>query len=81
MVYVKRLILPEDRRETEVIINEKRTCFNNSFDERKRVEGVRHFLNVDTKAVRFVPISTYHSERKTEDYGSSTAHIFNFEVF
>ena len=139
--------------ETEVIINEKRTCFNNSFDERKRVEGVRlvfdsdldreytdgnpdalhtsstlffpksynntsfgfpkclikhykidvmdesgkwntvievsdnhqrfvrHFLNVDTKAVRFIPISTYHSERKTEDYGSSTAHIFNFEVF
>lgn len=41
---------------------------------------VRHFLNVDIKAVRFIPISTYHGERKTEDYGSSTAHIFNFEV-
>jgi hypothetical protein len=34
-----------------------------------------------TKAVRLIPISTYHSERKTEDYGSSTAHIFNFEIF
>ena len=42
---------------------------------------VKHQLNLTAKAVRLIPISTYHSERKTEDYGSSTAHIFNFEVF
>lgn len=42
---------------------------------------IKQSLNVETKAVRLVPISTYHSERKTNDYASSTAHIFNFEVF
>ncbi|MBQ8309799.1 MAG: hypothetical protein IJX80_02155 [Clostridia bacterium] len=42
---------------------------------------VKHELNVVTKAVRLIPLNTYHSERKTEDYGSSTAHIFNFEIF
>ena len=42
---------------------------------------IKHTLNLDAKAVRLVPISTYHSERKTTDYGSSTAHVFNFEVF
>ena len=41
----------------------------------------KHDLHITAKAVRFIPISTYHSERKTEDYGSSTAHIFNFEVY
>ncbi|MBQ3076181.1 MAG: FAD-dependent oxidoreductase [Clostridia bacterium] len=42
---------------------------------------VTHELNVRAKAVRFIPLSTYHSERKTEDYGSSTAHLFSFEPF
>lgn len=42
---------------------------------------VKHELNIFTKAVRFTPLSTYHSETKTEDYGSSTAHLFNFEVY
>ena len=42
---------------------------------------VKHELNVMAKAVRLVPLTTYHSERKTQDYGSSTAHIFNFELF
>ena len=49
------------------------------FDNHRRF--VRHSLDVEAKAVRFIPLSTYHSERKTSDYGSSTAHIFNFEVF
>ena len=49
------------------------------FDNHQRF--VKHELNVITKAVRLIPLSTYHSERKTEDYGSSTAHIFNFELF
>ena len=42
---------------------------------------IRHALDVVTRAVRLIPLSTYHSERKTCDYGSSTAHIFNFEIF
>ena len=42
---------------------------------------VKHALNLTTTAVRLVPLSTYHSERKTEDYGSSTAHIFSFDLF
>ena len=42
---------------------------------------VKHTLDLCTSAVRLIPLSTYHSERKTEDYGSSTAHIFNFEIF
>lgn len=42
---------------------------------------VKHNINTAAKAVRFVPQSTYHSETKTEDYGSSTAHIFNFEIY
>jgi len=48
------------------------------FDNHQRF--VKHCLHITTKAVRFIPLSTYHSERKTNDYGSSTAHIFNFEV-
>lgn len=49
------------------------------FDNHQRF--VKHELNVETKAVRLIPLSTYRSEEITEDYGSSTAHIFNFEIF
>ena len=42
---------------------------------------IKHNLNVKTKGVRLIPLTTYHSETKTTDYGSSTAHIFNFELF
>jgi len=42
---------------------------------------VIHPLNLTAKAIRLLPLSTYHSEQKTEDYGSSTAHVFNFEPF
>jgi hypothetical protein len=42
---------------------------------------IKHQLNKTVSAVRLIPLSTYHSETKTEDYGSSTAHIFNFEIF
>jgi hypothetical protein len=41
---------------------------------------VREKISVTAKAVRFIPLSTYKSEEKCEDYGSSTAHIFAFEV-
>ncbi|MBR5528513.1 MAG: FAD-dependent oxidoreductase [Clostridia bacterium] len=49
------------------------------FDNHQRF--VKHRFCVNTDAVRFIPLSTYYSESKTEDYGSSTAHIFNFEVY
>jgi len=42
---------------------------------------IREKLDITACAVRFVPVSTYDSERKVEDYGSSVAHVFNFEVF
>lgn len=42
---------------------------------------IRQKLDITAKAVRFIPLSTYYSETKTEDYGSSVAHLFNFEVF
>lgn len=42
---------------------------------------IRERLNITAAAVRFIPLSTYDSERKGEDYGSSVAHVFNFEVF
>lgn len=49
------------------------------FDNHQRF--VKHSLGITAEAVRFIPLSTYHSETKTEDYGSSTAHLFNFELF
>ena len=41
---------------------------------------IREKLDITAKAVRFVPLSTYQSELKVEDYGSSVAHLFAFEV-
>lgn len=41
---------------------------------------IREKLDFTTTAVRLIPLSTYLSEKKCEDYGSSTAHIFAFEV-
>ena len=41
---------------------------------------VRAPLGVTTTAIRLIPLSTYQSERKCTDYGSSTAHIFAFDV-
>ena len=37
-------------------------------------------INAETTAVRFVPLGTYYSESLWNDYGSSQAHIFAFEV-
>ena len=50
-----------------------------TFDNHQRF--IKEPLDITAKAVRFIPLSTYQSERKCEDYGSSVAHIFNFEVF
>ena len=42
---------------------------------------IKKTLDVTADAVRFTPLSTYQSEQMGEDYGSSVAHIFAFEVF
>lgn len=41
---------------------------------------VRLNTEITTAAIRFIPLTTYRSEKKGEDYGSSTAHIYAFEV-
>ena len=41
---------------------------------------IRGDLDVTTRAIRFVPLSTYASEMVSDTYGSATAHIFAFEV-
>lgn len=50
-------------------------------DQENHQRFIKKELNVRTSAVRFVPLSTYFSEQKCEDYGSSVAHLFNFEVY
>lgn len=42
---------------------------------------IKQKLDIIAKAVRFVPLSTYASETRITDYGSSVAHLFNFEVY
>ena len=50
-------------------------------DRENHQRFIRRALNITAKAVRFIPLSTYFSETKVEDYGSSVAHLFNFEVY
>ena len=60
-------------------------CFGKSemiFEEKENHQRfIKKKLDITAKAVRFIPLSTYFSELKNEDYGSSVAHLFNFEVF
>ncbi|MCQ2453807.1 MAG: FAD-dependent oxidoreductase [Clostridia bacterium] len=42
---------------------------------------IKKELNVEAQAIRFIPLTTWFSETKVNDYGSSVAHLFNFEVF
>ena len=41
---------------------------------------IREKLDLDTTAIRFVPLGTYYSESVDCTYGSAQAHIFAFEV-
>ncbi len=41
---------------------------------------IRESINVTTTSIRLIPLSTYQSEKMCNDYGSSTAHIFAFDV-
>ena len=50
-------------------------------DDQNHQRFIKKPLDLTAKAVRFVPLSTYFSEMKCEDYGSSVAHIFNFELY
>ena len=54
-------------------------CVYETCDNHQRF--IKQPLDIEACAVRFIPLSTYQSERKCEDYGSSVAHIFNFEVY
>ena len=42
---------------------------------------IRRRIDQTALAVRLIPLSTYQSEKKQEDYGSSSVHLFAFEVF
>ena len=50
-------------------------------DKENHQRFIKQPLDITAREVRFIPLSTYFSETKVEDYGSSVAHIFNFEVF
>ena len=46
-----------------------------------RQRMIRESLDVDTTAIRLIPLNTYFSESlDTATYGSAQAHIFSFEV-
>ncbi|MDL2319148.1 FAD-dependent oxidoreductase [Eubacteriales bacterium OttesenSCG-928-A19] len=42
---------------------------------------VRHALDVETTAIRYVPLATYATDMVTETYGSGQAHVFAFDVY
>ena len=41
---------------------------------------IREPLDVDTTAIRLMPVQTYAGDRLYHTYGSVQAHIFAFEV-
>lgn len=42
---------------------------------------IRENLNIETTAIRFIPLATYETDRFTETYGSGQAHVFSFDIF
>ena len=49
--------------------------------ENNRQRMIRQKLDVDTTAIRLIPVNTYFSEKLGKaTYGSAQAHIFSFEV-
>ena len=63
----------------EVLTNGEWSSVVEVIDNHQRF--IKHDIKMTVDAVRFIPLTTYHGETKTEDYGSSTAHVFNFEPF
>ncbi len=41
---------------------------------------IRGAIGIKTRAVRFIPLATYATDRLTETYGSGLAHVFSFEI-
>ncbi len=56
---------------------EWKTVYSTDCNRQRLVRGE---LNVETTAIRLVPVSTYFSESLQETYGSAQAHIFAFDV-
>ncbi|MGI6167960.1 MAG: hypothetical protein ACOYIA_07495 [Eubacteriales bacterium] len=54
-----------------------RTVYETDSNRQRLVRGE---LNVETTAVRFIPLATYFSDMLWTTYGSAQAHIFAFEV-
>ena len=58
-----------------------RLVLDSDLDRVNHQRFIRQKLRLLARAVRFIPLTTYFSERKVEDYGSSVAHLFHFEVY
>lgn len=63
------------------VLDDKENWITVFEDKNNYMRFIKKDISVETNAVRFVPLSTYFSETKTTDYGSSVAHIFNFELY
>ena len=73
-----RCLVRHYRIEAQDESGEWRTVYE---DRENRQRFIRQRLDITARAVRFIPLSTYFSQTKTADYGSSSAHLFSFEVF
>ena len=73
-----RCLVRHYRIEAQDESGEWRTVYE---DRENRQRFIRQRLDITARAVRFIPLSTYFSQTKTTDYGSSAAHLFSFEVF
>lgn len=70
-------ILKAFRIEAELAPGKWETVYETSSNHQRLI---REELDVTATAVRLIPLSTFQSEKKREDYGSSVAHIFAFEI-
>ena len=71
---------PRQTHQTPVLVSPVKKAVRQNRNQRF-ARFIKQPLDITARAVRFIPLSTYFSETKVEDYGSSVAHIFNFEVF
>ena len=71
-----RTVLKSFRVETQDDEGAWRIAYETSDNHRRFVRGD---IGHECLAIRLVPLSTWGSELKENDYGSSTAHIFAFE--
>lgn len=62
-------------------VEDFRLVLDSDPDRENHQQFIRQKLSLRARAVRFIPLAAYFSERKVEDYGSSVAHLFHFEVY